>query len=337
MLRLRVSEPGWMPCCFFLLCRVRILFFSFLSHMSNWIVSFPKYQGAQLECRRSYLENSVQNYRPFPSKLGSRRMRSSSRLPPYPQSRVSKTTISLDQSRLSNAEIPQALAAPVLQEVIVAINAMLSIDVLKPFSPLYGCWTQERECIWSGSYGSSSCGISCSTNRSWSNTGKSSTDQKKNGSQGTFVPFSLVFYFICSRWLFSADRWNIATRPRGRATPAMQQRGSRPIHIWISQINSLPHEVELRYAYRTYAPISSFSAANIIYSIKPRSTFIRRILQPELNFRKHDNDLQTTFEVLFFQAKYRVRFSWGFDSWIHQTHVAQSNRSDFRNSRPSNN
>ena len=139
MLRLRVSEPGWMLCCFFSLCRVRILFFSFLSHMSNWVVSFPKYQGAQLECRRSYLENSVQNYRPLPSKLGFRRMRTSSRLSPYPPSRVSKTTISPDQSRLSNAEIPQALAAPVLQEANLTINAMLSIDVLKLFSPVYGC------------------------------------------------------------------------------------------------------------------------------------------------------------------------------------------------------
>jgi serine/arginine repetitive matrix protein 2 len=91
---------------------------------------------------QALLEHSVQSYGPLPSELRSRRVRTSSRTSPYPQSRVSKITISPDQIRPTHVEeVPKALATPVLQEVKVNMNvkssAVPSLEAIKPFSTMF--------------------------------------------------------------------------------------------------------------------------------------------------------------------------------------------------------
>jgi hypothetical protein len=68
---------------------------------------------------------------------------------------VSKTTISPNQTRLTNVEeVPKALATPPLYEIKVNSNfkssAAPSLEAIKPFSPLlevmmHGAVTRERK------------------------------------------------------------------------------------------------------------------------------------------------------------------------------------------------
>jgi serine/arginine repetitive matrix protein 2 len=156
---------------------------------------------------QALLEHSVQCYRPLPSDLRSRRVRTSSRPSPYPQSRVSKITISTDQTRPSNVEeVQKAFAGtPVLQEVKVNANVtstVPSLEAIKPFSPLFLDVEPKRE----NAYGLAPLArprVPSNARRTalgWSkrSSGKSSTDQKENvvghGAVMTFVDF---FYLLC--------------------------------------------------------------------------------------------------------------------------------------------
>jgi serine/arginine repetitive matrix protein 2 len=200
---------------------------------------------------QALLEHSVQSYRPLPSDLRSRRVRTSSRPSPYPQSRVSKITISPDQTRPSNVEeVQKALATPVLQEVKVNTNVksstVPSLEAIKPFSPIFLDVEPKRE----NAYGLAPAArprVPSNARRSalgWSKRstgGKSSTDQKENvvgqGVVKTFVPFlCFLFYSAVTDNLNAFDRPGETLRlnrprPRGRATPGTQQRTSRPIRI----------------------------------------------------------------------------------------------------------
>ena len=160
---------------------------------------------------QALLEHSVQSYRPLPSDLRSRRVRTSSRPSPYPQSRVSKITISPDQTRPSNVEeVHKALATPVLKEVKVNTNVksstVPSLEAIKPFSPIFLDVEPKRE----NAYGLAPTArprVPSNARRTalgWSKRstgGKSSTDQKENVvGQGaiktfvTFFPFSLILF-----------------------------------------------------------------------------------------------------------------------------------------------
>ena len=201
---------------------------------------------------QALLEHSVQSYRPLPSELRSRRVRTSSRPSPYPQSRVSKITISPDQTRSTQAEeVQKTLATPVLQEVKVNTNAKSStapsLEAIKAFSPMFLNVEPKRE----NAYGLAPTArprVPSNARRTalgWSkrSTGsKSSTDQKENvvgqGAVKTFVPFSFCFsfYFAVTNNLNAFVRPGSTLRlnrprPRGRATPGTQQRTSRPIRI----------------------------------------------------------------------------------------------------------
>ena len=99
---------------------------------------------------QALLEHSVQSYRPLPSDLRSRRVRTSSRPSPYPQSRVSKITISPDQTPPSNVEeVHKALATPVWKEFKVNMNVksstVPSLEAIKPFSPMFLDVEPKRE------------------------------------------------------------------------------------------------------------------------------------------------------------------------------------------------
>ena len=157
---------------------------------------------------QALLEHSVQSYRPLPSDLRSRRVRTSSRPSPYPQSRVSKITISPDQTRPTNVveEVQKALATPVLQEVKVNTNAKSStapsLESIKPFSPIFLDVEPKRE----NAYGLAPAArprVPSNARRTalgWSKRstgGKSSTDQKENvvgqGGVKTFVLFLFLY------------------------------------------------------------------------------------------------------------------------------------------------
>ena len=157
---------------------------------------------------QALLEHSVQCYRPLPSDLRSRRVRTSSRPSPYPQSRVSKITISPDQSRPSNVEVQKTLSTPILQEVKVNTNVKSStapsLESIKPFSPIFLDIEPKRE----NAYGLAPAArprVPSNARRTalgWSKRstgGKSSTDQKENvvgqGAVKTFVLFSSCFLF----------------------------------------------------------------------------------------------------------------------------------------------
>ena len=201
---------------------------------------------------QALLEHSVQSYRPLPSDLRSRRVRTSSRPSPYPQSRVSKITLSPDQTRPSNVEeVQKTSATPVLQEVKVNTNVksstLPSLEAIKPFSPMFLDVEPKRE----NAYGLAPAArprVPSNARRTalgWSKRstgGKSSTDQKENvvgqGAVMTFVHFPSCFLFYSS----VTDNLNAIIRPgetlrlnrprpRGRATPGTQQRTSRPIRI----------------------------------------------------------------------------------------------------------
>ena len=161
---------------------------------------------------QALLEHSVQSYRPLPSDLRSRRVRTSSRPSPYPQSRVSKITISPDQTRPSNVEdVPKALATPVLREVKVNTNVksstVPSLEAIKPFSPIFLDVEPKRE----NAYGLAPAArprVPSNARRTalgWSKRstgGKSSTDQKENvvgqGAVKTFVPLVFLLFLFCN-------------------------------------------------------------------------------------------------------------------------------------------
>lgn len=91
---------------------------------------------------QALLEHSVQCYHPLPSDLCSHCIRTLSQPSPYPQSRVSKTTILLDQTCPSDVEeeVKKAFSMPVLQEVKVNMNitsAEPPLEAIKPFLPLF--------------------------------------------------------------------------------------------------------------------------------------------------------------------------------------------------------
>ncbi|KAF8814601.1 hypothetical protein BYT27DRAFT_7249906 [Phlegmacium glaucopus] len=142
---------------------------------------------------QALLEHSVQSYHPLPSELRSRRVRTSSRPSPYPQSRVSKTTISPDQTRPSNVEVQHSIATPVLQQININSNIMPSLDAIKAFSPLTMDIEPKRE----NAYGLAPVArprVASTARRTalgWSkrSTGKSSTDQKENVGQGVIMTF----------------------------------------------------------------------------------------------------------------------------------------------------
>ena len=155
---------------------------------------------------QALLEHSVQSYQPLPSDLRSRRVRTSSRPSPYPQSRVSKITISPDQTRLSNVEdVKKSFATPVLQEVKVNTNVKSStapsLEAIKPFTPLFMDVEPKRE----NAYGLAPLArprVPSNARRSalgWSkrSSGKSSTDQKENVvGQGAVMTFVALFFII---------------------------------------------------------------------------------------------------------------------------------------------
>ena len=157
---------------------------------------------------QALLEHSVQSYHPLPSELRPRRVRTSSRASPYPQSRVSKVTISPDQTRPSEPEVQRAFATPVLQEVKVNTNLMPvapSLEAIKPFSPIFMDIEPKRE----NAYGLAPMArprVASTARRTalgWSKRstgGKSSTDQKENvvgqGAVMTYVNFCYFFFFF---------------------------------------------------------------------------------------------------------------------------------------------
>ena len=190
---------------------------------------------------QALLEQSVQCYRPLPSDLRSRRVRTSSRPSPYPQSRVLKITILPDQTRPSNVEeVQKTLATPVLQEVKVNTN-------VKSFSPIFLDVEPKRE----NAYGLAPAArprVPSNARRTvlgWSKRstgGKSSTDQKENvvgqGVVKTCIPSFPCFLFrsTVTDNLNAFDRPGETLRlnrprPRGRASPGTQQCTSRPIRI----------------------------------------------------------------------------------------------------------
>ncbi|KAF8148662.1 hypothetical protein B0H34DRAFT_802878 [Crassisporium funariophilum] len=175
---------------------------------------------------QALLEHSVQNYGPLPSDLRPRRIRSrtSSRPSPYPQARVSKMTISPDQTRPSNAELHRSFATPVLQQIPINTNRMTtapSLEALKPFSPLVMDVEPKRENAF-GLAPAARPRVGSTARRTalgWSkrSTGaKASTGQKENAvAQGTLMTPGETL------------RLN-RPRARGRPTPASQ---NRPIRI----------------------------------------------------------------------------------------------------------
>ena len=145
---------------------------------------------------QALLDHSVQSYRPLPSDLRSRRVRTSSRPSPYPPSRVSKVTVSPERIRPSKPGVQQGLGTPVLKEVNINANVMStapSLDALKPFSPLFMDVEPKKE----NAYGLAPMArprVPSNARRTalgWSkrSTGKSSTDQKENVGQGTVMTF----------------------------------------------------------------------------------------------------------------------------------------------------
>ena len=162
---------------------------------------------------QALLEHSVQSYRPLPSELRSRRVRTSSRPSPYPQSRVSmpKITVSPDQIRPNVEEVQKALATPVLQEVKANTNvksSVPSLEAVKPFSPMFLDVEPKRE----NAYGLAPMArprVPSNARRTalgWSkrSSGKSSTDQKENVvGQGAVMTFVFFFpYFILQSLIF---------------------------------------------------------------------------------------------------------------------------------------
>ena len=212
---------------------------------------------------QALLEHSVQSYRPLPSDLRSRRVRTSSRPSPYPQSRVSKLTFSPDQTRPSNVdEVQKALATPVLQEVKVDTNAKSStapsLEAIKPFSPMFLDVEPKRE----NAYGLAPMArprVPSNARRTalgWSKRstgGKSSTDQKENvvgqGAVMTFVTFFLVSYFILQLLIIyldlvkhydltDLDRVDVLLLARNNVhlDPSVSEVSNDPLRIWGSKL-----------------------------------------------------------------------------------------------------
>ena len=243
------SKRTWLDTPFSLfalqsMCVSCVFHFSFTKLLSSAFQAPGSPAGMQ-----ALLEHSVQSYQPLPSDLRSRRVRTSSRPSPYPQSRVSKITISPDQARPSkNVDVQQVFTTPVLQEVKVNTNIVVksstvpSLEAIKPFSPIFLDVEPKRE----NAYGLAPAArprVPSNARRTalgWSKHstgGKSSTDQKENvvgqGAVMTFVLFPSCFISAVTDNLnvlfFSPSETLRLNRPRpcGRATPGTQQRTSR--------------------------------------------------------------------------------------------------------------
>ncbi|KAF8959872.1 hypothetical protein BDZ97DRAFT_1666634 [Flammula alnicola] len=141
---------------------------------------------------QALLEHSVQTYGPLPSDLRPRRMRSrtSSRPSPYPQARISKGTLSPEQTRISNSIIDHQ-RTPVLQQKPVNKNIHMmatapSLEALKPFSPLVMDIEPKRENAFGLApnvrprVGSTARRTALGWSKRSNGNGKSSTDQKEN-------------------------------------------------------------------------------------------------------------------------------------------------------------
>ncbi|KAF5312056.1 hypothetical protein D9619_003769 [Psilocybe cf. subviscida] len=178
------------------------------------------------ERMQALLAHSVQNFGPLPSELRPHRVRSrtSSRASPYPQSRVSKTNLSPEQSPHTITSKPSVTAqrTPVLQAKSLNTQttaAAPTLDALKPFSPLSFLDTEPKRENAFGLAPNARPRVGSNARRTalgWSKrsngptTGKSSTastDQKENiGGNGlSMTPAETL-------------RLN-RPRPRGRPTP----------------------------------------------------------------------------------------------------------------------
>ncbi len=90
---------------------------------------------------RALLEHSVQSFGPLPSEFRPRRIRSrtTSRPSPYPQNRISKSTLSVDHLKVSQVETKESSTTPVLRSVPLSSNkpsVAPTLQAFKPFSPL---------------------------------------------------------------------------------------------------------------------------------------------------------------------------------------------------------
>ncbi|RDB27260.1 hypothetical protein Hypma_004359 [Hypsizygus marmoreus] len=175
---------------------------------------------------QALLEYSVQNYGPLPSELRPRRVRSrtQSRPSPYPQARIIKASpVSPEQVPTVKISTKRSFGTPVLQQIPINHNILLSaapsLEALKPFSPLVVDIEPKRENAF-GLAPAARPRVGSTARRTalgWSkrSTGKSSTDQKENVSQGAIMTPG------------ESLRIN-RPRPRGRPTPAST---ARPIRV----------------------------------------------------------------------------------------------------------
>jgi hypothetical protein len=69
---------------------------------------------------QALLEHSVQSYRPLPYELHSRRVRTSSRASPYPQSRVSKFTSLPSVSFVPDSSFPSGSSSSLSSDLMFA-------------------------------------------------------------------------------------------------------------------------------------------------------------------------------------------------------------------------
>ncbi|KAF9457373.1 hypothetical protein BDZ94DRAFT_1175700 [Collybia nuda] len=172
---------------------------------------------------QALLEHSVQNYGPLPSELRPRRMRSrtQSRPSPYPQARVTRAIPPSPEKKKQSVSDSRVFGTP-LQQIPINHNILSvapSLEALKPFSPLVVDIEPKRENAF-GLAPHARPRVASTARRTalgWSkrSTGKSSTDQKENIAQGTIMTPG------------ESLRIN-RPRPRGRPTPASQQ---RPIRV----------------------------------------------------------------------------------------------------------
>jgi hypothetical protein len=197
---------------------------------------------------QALLEHSVQNYGPLPSELRPRRIRSrtQSRPSPYPQAQARAAIIktATPPSPQVYRSIPDTrhkpVPASVLQQIPVNHNsnvtmAAASTEFLKPL-------VTDVEPKHGNAFGLARVGSTAHRSAfGWTkrSTGKSSTDQKENvvgqGSVTTYVPplcplgVGLLMVLVCFVLVYrpGASLRLSRPRPRGRTTPASQQRTTR--------------------------------------------------------------------------------------------------------------
>ena len=139
---------------------------------------------------QALLEHSVQSYGPLPSELRPRRIRSrtSSRPSPYPQTRISKSTVSPMTTQDTLVQIPRNLDTSVLRPVNVNHNTSSSpptLDIIiKGFSPLVVNMDTGKEQELKCENATARPRVGSTARRTalgWSKrNGKSSTDRKEN-------------------------------------------------------------------------------------------------------------------------------------------------------------